>query len=108
MAYPSEPMYTRREGDDLSRRVADIDREGTRGMQVLAAQTQQNTAAIGELRNQVRTDFAAHTRQHEQELAAIRGRRKTRATNALAVWAAAVATLSLLVYVAVSVTTIRR
>lgn len=101
-AYP-EPMFSRREGDALARRIEQIDRDGTRGMQLIAAQTQENTAAVGRLQQEISSRFQEHTRQHELELAAIQTRRRWRVMAAIGLAAVVVALFSLLAYIAATV-----
>lgn len=102
-AMPDEPSYTRREGDTLSHRLDEIDRHGTRGMQLLQQQTQANTDAIGQLKNEITTRFAEHTRQHEQEVAQLGKRRRYRVTATIAAAAALAAVLGLLWNIAATV-----
>lgn len=98
-----EPVFTRREGDQLARRVDSIDEHGTRGMQLISQQTQNNTAAIAAMRSMIESKFTEHTRQHETELAAIAGRKRWRVTAVAAVIASAAAALGLLVDIAAQV-----
>ena len=97
----ADPPFTRREGDQLARRLEEIDQHGTRGMQLLQQQTTANTGALGELRNEITTRFAEHTRQHERELKALYARRRWRITAAVAAVTAAAGMLSLMLSIAV-------
>lgn len=94
------PWFTLREGDQLSKRVDTIDRDGTRGMQLLSAQTQENTAAIARMETTMQTRFAEHTRQHTDELAALRIRNRWRVGTSIAAAAVLVAILSVVVEIA--------
>lgn len=95
-AMPDEPPFSRREGDTLARRLDEIDRHGTRGMQLLQMQTQANTDSLGQLKNEITTRFAEHTRQHETELAELKKRRRYRITVTIAAGATLAAILGVL------------
>lgn len=103
-----DPPFTRREGDQLARRVDDLDRHGTRGMQLLAQQTKANTEALGELRRDLAARFDQHTRQHERELHGRSARKRARTGTLIAAWAAAVATLGLLLDIAIQLPHLHR
>lgn len=100
--YP-EPMFTRREGDNLTRRIDAIDQHGTRGMELLANQTRDNAQAIGRLQQEMTARFQEHTNQHERELSAIRRRRQFGLTTIVAIWVAVIATITLLIDIATQV-----
>jgi hypothetical protein len=104
----NEPLFTRREGDQLSRRVEAIDEHGTRGMQLLSRQTAENTAAIKALRTELGKRFDQHTRQHERELHGRAAKRRARTGTAIAVWAAAVASIGLLLDIALQLPHLHR
>jgi hypothetical protein len=101
-AWP-DPPFSRREGDQLIHRIDQIDRDGTRGMQLLANQTQENSKAIGRLQAEIASRFAEHTRQHELELAAIVTRRRWRIMAVIAAAAVVVALFAFLADIAAQV-----
>lgn len=92
----TDAYFTRREGDTLSRRVESIDRDGTRGAELIAAQTAENSKAIGRLQQEVHERFTEHTRQHDKEARARQSSRRWRITASIAAIASGAAVLSLL------------
>lgn len=95
----AEAWFTRREGDTLSRRVESMDRDGTRGMELLAAQTADNSKAIGRLQQELHERFTEHTAQHVQEQRSRQAARRWRITTGIAAAVAVIAVFSLLLAV---------
>lgn len=93
---PDDAPYTRREGDQLARRVEGMDEHGTRGMQLLGERVSQQSRAIADLAGQVADRFAEHTRQHDAEQKERTARRRWLITAAIAAAASVAAVLSLL------------
>lgn len=103
--YP-EPPFTRREGDALVRKLEWIDERGTRGLEPLAEQTRQNTAAIGQLQAAMERQFARHTKQHERELRIFQRKRRHRYATVLATVVCACTVLGLLLSIVVQLSKI--
>lgn len=96
-AMPLDRPYTRREGDQLAARVDAIDRNGTRGWQLLTDRVDQQSKAIGSLRDEVSARFREHTRQHDADSLARTVSRRWRIGAAIVAVAAAATVLGLLV-----------
>lgn len=97
VSMPREPPYTRREGDQLARRIDAIDAHGTRGMQTLSDRVGQQSKALEALRKEVHDRFSEHTMQHEAEQALRTSGRRFRVTAGIALAGVCVAILALLV-----------
>lgn len=63
---PDEPV-SRREFDQLSARISEIDQHGTRGIAPLAVQLTEVIKDVNDVKREVEQRFDAHERQHERE-----------------------------------------
>lgn len=105
---PTDDYVTRREYDQLAKRVDDIDKNGPRGMDVLALQVGQTADQLGQLRQTVETRFDTLARQRASDERDKRGRSRWRVTAWIGGLAAVAAVVSALVAVSVQLSHLHR